>query len=510
MFDLKDLFGALPPSIVDHQLLLVGLGTVSWLIFGYYKGQSRKLTHIPSIGSDIPLFSSFGALNYLLDSRKVINAGVKKWPNAVFKIPDMLQWLVVITESRVIEEIRKAPESVLSFMESLDEALQLEYTLGKHISLNTYHVPLIRAQLTRALPQLVPLVHEEVVDAFNEFIPLTSEWTSVKASETFMDIICRASNRVFVGRPLCRDPDFIALNVQYTIDVFKTGALLRIVPTFLRPLVNKLISNVPRKTDDGLRHLAPLIAARRKQREESSNTDERPLDFLTWLMDEAKGEEATDWYLASRILTVNFTAIHTSSMTFMHAFYYLAAFPEYMTPLREEIEEVIQREGWTKAGIDQMYKLDSFIKESQRLHPLSVVAMQRVAVKDHTFTDGTMVPRGTTLAVALDSVHLNENIYSDPLTFDPFRFVKLKEQDTTGRKFDIVTTSVESLAFGHGRHACPGRYFAACELKVMFAHIVMNYDVKLENENVRPKDLWFVTSCVPNPNAKVLFRKRVL
>ena len=31
-------------------------------------------------------------------------------------------------------------------------------------------------------------------------------------------------------------------------------------------------------------------------------------------MDEAKGKEATDWYLTSRILTVNFTAIHTSSM----------------------------------------------------------------------------------------------------------------------------------------------------------------------------------------------------
>jgi cytochrome P450 len=198
-----------------------------------------------------------------------------------------------------------------------------------------------------------------------------------------------------------------------------------------------------------------------------------------------------------------------------------------MKPLREEVEEIIQREGWTKAAIDQMSKLDSFIKESQRLHPLSIgkpmsdivssqkvnafsVAMQRVAIKDHTFTDGTKVPSGTTVAVALDGVYLNDNIYADALTFDPFRFVKLKEQDSTGRKFDMVTTSNDSLAFGHGRHACPGRYFAACELKLMFAHVVMNYDVKIENEGVRPKDLWFLTFCVPDPNAKIFFRKRVL
>ena len=52
-------------------------------------------------------------------------------------------------------------------------------------------------------------------------------------------------------------------------------------------------------------------------------------------------------------------------------FYSLAAFPEYMQPLREEVEEVTKSEGWTKAGLDRMYKIDSLIKVSQRLHPLS-------------------------------------------------------------------------------------------------------------------------------------------
>jgi cytochrome P450 len=55
----------------------------------------------------------------------------------------------------------------------------------------------------------------------------------------------------------------------------------------------------------------------------------------------------------------------------MHAFYYLATFPEYIQPLREEVDEVIKSEGWTKTGLDQMHKIDSFIKESQRLSPLS-------------------------------------------------------------------------------------------------------------------------------------------
>ena len=56
----------------------------------------------------------------------------------------------------------------------------------------------------------------------------------------------------------------------------------------------------------------------------------------------------------------------------MHALYNLATFPEYMQPLREEVEEVVKSEGWTKAGLDQMHKIDSFFRESQRLHPIGI------------------------------------------------------------------------------------------------------------------------------------------
>jgi len=55
----------------------------------------------------------------------------------------------------------------------------------------------------------------------------------------------------------------------------------------------------------------------------------------------------------------------------VHALYYLAAFPEYIQPLREEVEEIVKSEGWTKTALGKMHKLDSFIKETQRLNPLT-------------------------------------------------------------------------------------------------------------------------------------------
>lgn len=265
--------------------------------------------------------------------------------------------------------------------------------------------------------------------------------------------------------------------------------------------------------------------------------------MVAWLMDTAKGEELEDEKLTMRILATNFGAIHTSSLvggvmfenqqtltvlsqSFMHTFYYLATNPKFADVLREEVDEILQREGWTKQAMDEMVRVDSFIKESQRLSPLSngsqilavvraitdvsisIVSAQRVLLQDFTFYEGTTLPAGTCIALCTHSAHFSDMNYTDPLTFDPLRFVKLKAENP-GKQYGIISTSAEFLPFGLGRHACPGRYFAASELKLMLAYVVTHYDIKLEQEDgLRPKDLWRMGGCLPNQKAKVLFRKR--
>ena len=44
----------------------------------------------------------------------------------------------------------------------------------------------------------------------------------------------------------------------------------------------------------------------------------------------------------------------------------MAARPEYMQPIRDEVESIVAAEGWTKAAMGKMWKLDSFLRESQR------------------------------------------------------------------------------------------------------------------------------------------------
>ena len=79
--------------------------------------------------------------------------------------------------------------------------------------------------------------------------------------------------------------------------------------------------------------------------------------------------------------------------------------------------------------------------------------MTRTAVRDFTFSDGTFIPKGTHVAAIARPVHTDENFYEDPLTFKAFRFAEAPEGTTDAVKNQMVTTSLQHLHFGHGKHA---------------------------------------------------------
>jgi hypothetical protein len=51
--------------------------------------------------------------------------------------------------------------------------------------------------------------------------------------------------------------------------------------------------------------------------------------------------------------------------------YYIAENPLYADAMRDEVEKIVAVEGWTKAAMGKMRKVDSFIKEAQRMDGLS-------------------------------------------------------------------------------------------------------------------------------------------
>jgi hypothetical protein len=108
------------------------------------------------------------------------------------------------------------------------------------------------------------------------------------------------------------------------------------------------------------------------------------------------------------LLSVDIILIFPLIQAFAYAMYQLAAHPELVTELREEVEAVAKEDGWTKAGMMKMRKLESFIMESQRLYGAVPAQVQRKARKDFTFSDGTTIPAGSFAAFASYAEHHDE------------------------------------------------------------------------------------------------------
>ena len=116
------------------------------------------------------------------------------------------------------------------------QILQTDYLFHKSIFGRPYEIPIIRDRLTRRLASVFPDMMDEMRCALDNEISSSSsdEWTPVTVHPTFMRIICRTTNRTLVGKPLCRNPDWMDINIKYTVDIGIGGMLLQFFPTFLR------------------------------------------------------------------------------------------------------------------------------------------------------------------------------------------------------------------------------------------------------------------------------------
>lgn len=79
-------------------------------------------------------------------------------------------------------------------------------------------------------------------------------------------------------------------------------------------------------------------------------------------------------------------------------------------------------------------------------------------------------------------------------------------------KHQSITTGSENLSFGHGQHACPGRFFASNEIKVLLVEMLKRYDLALTTDGsvgTRPTSVISGISFSPDRTAKVHFGRDV-
>lgn len=411
-------------------------------------------------------------------------------------------------------------DHILNADEPHFESIQSDYAfIHPRILRSPIHFPVVTRDLTRKLGELTDGIAVEIGLALDEAWGVNTEnWREVVPFDTLEAIITRASNRAFVGAELCRNPEILAHGKGFTKEVGLSSFALRMTPVVLRPLFAKYIT---RKNREHVRKfieiLSPVVETRQKA---LGSGAEEPNDMIQWLIRNAirlnDPIEQDPFMISARILSVNFAAINTTNQLLTNALFDLISppsSPAIIEAIATEARSALNAGNgeWTKEALAGMVKMDSILRESIRLNSFLTVGLTRLVVDPRGVTSPiskTYMPLGTLCAIPSHAIFNDEDQFHEANIYTPFRysdirgpepatFAKRKDssvdlpsagQDLTYIKkanLACVTTSEDYHPWGHGKHACRGRFFAVASMKLILAHIVTRYDVEMLEERPR-------------------------
>lgn len=466
--------------------ILTLLVPLFWTFWSKWSTTQRLVPGIPVVGGGGKHERARNRKAFIHGSRDILIEGYRQARGDFYYVPSPLGERLMVP-SWVLNELKTSPVDKVDFVGTFIEMFEGKYTtMG---SRSTLHPRVVKAQLNQHLPDVMPGVQDEIRNAFKDSFPDCSDWTEVPVVDTITQIVARVSSRMFGGTTLSENREWVQASIDFAVDGFIGAQKLKKTPSLLRPIAAAFMPEIRKIAGHycaAEKAAIPLITERKRTGDQAS-------DLLYWMDEQAVGSEADPKFLASILLKVSFAAIHTSAAAPSQLIFDLCEHPEYIPELREEYAKVLDSEGRiNKQGYLQMPKLDSIMKESQRFNPLllgelklrafraftpiarrstfkesschlglliriGLVTFERIIRENLTLSNGFTIPANTTIGVPTHAITMDPNIYPNPEKFDGFRFAKLRQEDPSMEgKGQYVASNPNSMAFGYGRHACPG------------------------------------------------------
>ncbi|KAF4635644.1 hypothetical protein G7Y89_g2444 [Cudoniella acicularis] len=498
-------------------LSLIGVGLPLLLIVLLQRFGSRnkytRLTNAPVAGKYWRWEPDFiTRYRFVLNGWAVVHKGWSKYGNSVFTIlrPDSN---VTVIPQRYVRELQNLGDDVLHPIEALSQDVMGDYTgmnilVGSHLSFNV-----IRNKLTPNLGDMIPIMEDEMRYAMTqEMPPCRGEWKEIDLNNIMTRVISRMTSRTWVGNPLCRNDDWHSTNLSTTEQIFHTALALRVVPSSLQPFLHCLLPSrmkLRRGLEQIHSYLIPIILQRQRSLQCDERPPESPHDVLQWMIDLADQEQNKPQNLATRYVFAVIGSLFTVSSGLVDCLYDLTENPEMTRVLRIEAQSVTSGDSeWKKGTAKKLEMLDSFMKESQRVNAPSPLSFKRIAQRTITLSDGLVLPKGAYICV-VNSPHIQVDDGTDPTVFDGLRYYKKTLAQASSSRYQYSSTDASHISFGHGRYACPGRFVASVELKMVLVHMLLNYDLKFtEGKRSRPKNLQFLELGFQDPSVRVLIQER--
>lgn len=306
----------------------------------------------------------------------------------------------------------------------------------------------LRSHLDDLQPSLNNTISRMFMEVFDTGRKIQDNWIELQSFLMAKKVITAANSLVFFGEYLSKDPDFLKAALDYPEDLLRTAEILRFIPSALAPLAAPILMRHHQASKSLAKYLMPLIEERLGQNMSNCDfSDGKPIDCIQFFVDaNSPRHKWSAQKIVQAVLGIWFASVHQPALSLFYALDDLCAYPEYVGLLRNQIETCRA----TGGNLDSLPLLDSFLKESARLHPSDSISVRRKVLRPHRFSDGTYLTTGDVACVPLQAILRDPAIYPDRLKFDAFRFVNGNGSGNLTRFTDTTTTFP---LWGLGKHA---------------------------------------------------------
>ena len=382
----------------------------------------------------------------------------------------------------------------------------------------------VRTLLRNELPSILPktrVVNGRIMDEL-----LSGSAKQPHVSRVVRECVAHTNAIAFFGEDLANDKEFMKAADDFIDKTVYIAEAARLIPGFVGRLVVKFLEahfSSQHIVFDALEPVAQQRIDEWNLRCQGHTVPEHR-DCIQFIMEQTMNSKPSQCLLtgpwaAGRIvqelMALWFGAVHTMAMAATFAIRDVCMNPEYLEPLRKELESPAYKR-WEATGTG-MPLVDSFLKESARLNPLDNVSTRRKALTPITLSDGTHVKTGEWLATPLAAMLKDSANWAEPNEFHGFRHVAAETlaslennsqfSSPEPEKASLITDVSKWQTWGTGRMACPGRFYAVAGIKQIFGLVITKYDVEILDRCAPRKYSWR-TCNVPRSDLPIVLRPR--
>ncbi|XP_057519380.1 flavonoid 3'-monooxygenase CYP75B137-like isoform X2 [Amaranthus tricolor] len=209
------------------------------------------------------------------------------------------------------------------------------------------------------------------------------------------------------------------------------------------------------------------------------NGGESKKDFLEVLLQmkddfEGEGSDKVSFsmtHLKALLMDMVVGGTDTTSNTVELAMAEILNKPEVLKNIQQELDSVVGRDNVVEEH--HTFKLPyllAVMKEALRLHPVLPLLVPHCP-SESCIIGGYTIPKGSRVFVNVWAIHRDPSIWSNPLEFDPDRFLNAK--------FDFSGNDFSYFPFSSGRRICVGIAMAERMVLYSLASLLHSFDWKL-------------------------------